>query len=133
MKKWVKVGGFSYYSRALGKCDNFLFMLKKNRKLGLDAKECLDYYVSTFNKQTDYKLKLQEIAYWLEENKLVFEFGKLTVENKIYKNERSIYVYLLRWFENKTNLVDTGTIGRWKEVIKLFEEFKQKKEVQCTV
>jgi len=133
MKRWVKVGGFSYYSRALGKCDNFLLMLNKNRKLGLSPKQCLDYYVKTINNQTDLKNKLQEICYWLEDNKLVFEFGKLTVANKIYKNERSIYVYLLRWFENKPNLVDTGTIGRWEEVIKLFEEFKQKKEVQCTI
>jgi len=128
MKKWVKFGGFSYYSRALGKSDNFLLMLNKNRGLGLEPKQCLDYYVATINKQNDFKSKLQEICYWLEDNKLVFEFGKLTVEHKIYKNERSIYVYLSRWFEYKQNLVDKGTFQRWADVIELFDKFKKENQ-----
>ena len=127
MKKWVKFGGFSYYSRLLGKSDDFLIMFKKNRKLdkNMNPKECYLDYILTFNQQLKTIEKLQLIYYWLAGNKLLNTFGLVLVENKVYKNERSIHGHSARWFNSRVNLVDKGTLQRWNNVIFLFEEFKK--------
>lgn len=127
MKRWVKVGGFSYYSRILGKSDNFLKKLNSNRKLNLEPKECFEYYKEAKEKEQELKKKLQEMCYWLEDNKLVFSFGKFIKHNKLYKSDHTIYAMMLSWSSGDTNLPYKSTIERWEKVAELFEEFKKEK------
>jgi hypothetical protein len=128
MKKWVKYEGFSYFSRALGKSDNFLIMFKKGRKLPMSARGCMEYYVATYNKQIKIIEELQEAYFWLVRNRFLLEFGKLAVKNGIYKNERTIYEHSNRWFYSRSNLVDKSTMARWEELLNLFNDL-EKEEV----
>ena len=119
----------------LGKHHNFFASMKCKQKeeyqhlLSLDGEFIHDKYYSYINEQKIVLDALAEEYYWLEEQKLLFDFSKLIASIGLMNNEGSFIAHAGSVIFNGNETFQAyPTYLKYKKILVILLKFKQKKE-----
>ena len=128
-KQVVKYGSYVYFSRSLGKSDDFLSVYKKNHKLkGIGAKECFEHYTKALNYQSFLLESLQNMYFEFTEYGGKYDFARYLKDKGVLACNNSFYALMERVFSIREALIYKGHLVRWQKILDAYKEFKKEGE-----
>lgn len=125
----VKKDEWKALSLELGLSYSYLVVFKKNHNLkDMSASEVRAEYILRHDKQDRVINDIQLAFYWLEEHKLIHEFGYAMKEANITTTDKSVWNFFQRRFKNINTLMCQKHIDRFEKIVELFKNFKTKYE-----
>ena len=113
------------YSVKVGRCKALLSVYRKNRGMPkkTPSRDIYIAYISEVNEQNVTRDKFQELYFELKEAKSIRKFG-LFLEGKGIMTHKSLQVAFGRSFRSTERLIGSEHVKRFKQIIKLYEEWK---------
>ncbi len=83
-------------------------------------------YQKYLDEMDDLKFKIQDIYYYLEDHRLISQFGRFLKEKKVFKHPNSLNNTFMRTiFRTKPGFSFHKTYLRYQQIPQLFKEFKE--------
>lgn len=113
----------SYYSRKLGKCDEYICIYKcANRHSSY--LEAYNEILERMEIRDNLLERLQAIYYELSEARKVHDFGEYLQGKDIIGNTRTIFKIFENAFINRENLMTKSMVDKYKLVLKHYDTYK---------
>lgn len=112
-----------YYSRKLGKCDDYICMYKRTNKHS-SYLEAYNEILERMEIRDNLLNRLQAIYYELIEAKKVNDFGEYLQGKEIIGNTRTIYKIFENAFINRQNLMTKSMVDKCKLILKHYDTYK---------